>query len=148
MANLPLAKVLVAVPSNREVAALRTMRTISSSATSYTKMKSLSIPYGGDYNIRFRISTESPYGSNIWYVTVYKNGAAIGREESHNSTVSLSATSFSQTIGTWSAGDTCELWAKSGGVGTGGLSDFVISAELDWRFPPLPKSATFADTTI
>lgn len=78
--------------------------------TAYTKLKTYTIPYGllGQVRVDFDIHTDS--GSTD-YARVYKNGVALGTEQS---TTSLSYVTKTENItSNYSPGDTCELWGKA-----------------------------------
>jgi len=90
----------------------------------YTKKKAFRIITGGTYRVKFALR-ESNMPSI--YGRIYKNGVAFGTER----TTSTGLTTFSEDL-VFAAGDTCELWVKGGGAGTGYLSNFRLYFNVDF----------------
>lgn len=74
----------------------------------FGKIKSIKIPAGGTLRISFTLAGGTVYGK------IYRNGGAVGTEQSGNGT-------YSEDLAGWSAQDTVELWLAStpGNIATG-----------------------------
>ena len=82
----------------------------STDSTSYVKLKTITLTNGlvGQHRIKFDMRATSD--SYIVYGRIYRNGVALGTEQS---TISTTYVTFSQDITqTWNPGDTLELWVK------------------------------------
>lgn len=74
----------------------------------YTLEKSILVPYGGLYRVKFDLaSNDGP--AWVMYAKIYKNGVAFGTEQS---TDSATPVTMSEDL-YFSAGDRIELWAKA-----------------------------------
>lgn len=90
-------------------------------STSYTKMFSIQVARSGTLTVYFEIGGGVAGGTT--YGRIYKNGSAVGTERSVSGTGSGS---WSEDIGSLSAGDTIELWGKYSGSGAGYLTGFQL----------------------
>lgn len=84
----------------------------------WVKMKAFTIAKTGTYRVKFSIRESS---MAVIYGMIYKNGVAHGTQRQATSGL----LTFSEDL-VFSAGDTCELWIKGGGSGTGYCSNFRI----------------------
>ena len=99
----------------------------SITSSSYTKLKSITVPkhyYSAILRVKFDMA-EIPAGGPTAYGQVYKNGVAIGTEQS---TTSGTYVTFSEDIdfGELNEGDTIELWAKDDAGNTAMVEHFRI----------------------
>lgn len=79
--------------------------------TSYQKVKEITVAFTGTLAVAFdlRRNPAGP-GTPLVYGRVYRNGGAVGTEQSTNSATYVNK---SQDIAGWAFGDTCELWLRS-----------------------------------
>ncbi len=76
-------------------------------STGYTKVKEITIPGSGALRIKFDLAG---YGASIAvYGQVYRNGVAIGTEQSETSSIAVTK---SEDISGWYPGDFCQLYTK------------------------------------
>ncbi len=80
---------------------------VSTFNTSYTKYKEIWCPYGGSFNVMFRIRNYD--GSTTVYGRIYVNGSAVGTQRS---TTSSGATTFTETISV-SSGDLIQIYIRT-----------------------------------
>lgn len=92
-------------------------------SSTYTKIKEIVIPKGGNLNITFYISTTGSPSPTI-YCTVYKNGAAEGAEVSYTG----AGKTLEDDLTGWSALDKVQLYCR-GNLCTSGcyVKDFCIN---------------------
>jgi hypothetical protein len=77
--------------------------------TDYTKKKSFALVGAGTITISFDLKVNTTGASRTAYGRIYRNGVAVGTEQS---TTSGSYVTFTESISGWSNGDTVELWTK------------------------------------
>jgi len=73
----------------------------------YVKVKEIKLGRAGTFRIKFALRSIS--GGDTAYGLVYKNGAAVGTEQTVIGTIPVTK---SEDISGWSAGDLCQLYLK------------------------------------
>ena len=79
----------------------------NASPTTYTKKKEIRLGRAGAYRIKFDLNSGT--AGEIAYGRVYKNGVAVGAEQSNDTTTYVTK---SEDIGNWEAGDLCQLYVR------------------------------------
>jgi len=94
---------------------------VTTTSTTYVKLKEFYIPRGGTINVQFemRPTTNSAYA----YAQVYHNGVAIGTEQSNNSSTYANK---SENISGFAAGDLVQIYAH----GTNNDTVYIKNARL------------------
>lgn len=98
----------------------------STGATSYTKLKTITIGANLDTNTMLRLTFDlrlNTTGPPYAYGRIYRNGVAVGVARS---TSSGSYVTYQEDITGWSAGDTIELWAYTSSGYTAYVRNFRI----------------------
>lgn len=78
----------------------------------YTKIKTITFANGISGTLRIAFDLQSSNGADFCYGKIYKNGVAVGAEQSTNNAV-FQTKSQDINIGALAAGGTIELWAKT-----------------------------------
>jgi len=100
---------------------------VSTSSTTYVKMKELEIVRSGNYRITFNISSNVARTAGK-YGRIYKNGVAIGTERQ---TDNLIFESFTEDINGWVTGDLCQLYLK---CGTGTVASNLLATKASFVY--------------
>ena len=79
----------------------------NASPTTYTKKKEIRLGRAGAYRIKFDLNSGT--AGEIAYGQIYKNGVAVGLEQSNDTTTYVTK---SEDIGNWEAGDLCQLYVR------------------------------------
>ena len=87
----------------------------STKSTSYIKMKEFKINTHGYYRVKFWLGS----GFDKVYAIIYKNGAAISQP--------VSATGTQTADFVFNKNDSCEIWAKTTGVGSVFIRDATLN---------------------
>jgi len=96
----------------------------SANRTTYVKVKEISVGRTGEYRIKFSLRNSSGY---IAYGRIYKNGAAVGTEQTEDSDASVVK---SEDLAGWASGDLCQLYLKSSNLGFNAwVKDFEVYAD-------------------
>ncbi|MCK5018491.1 MAG: hypothetical protein KAS32_15635 [Candidatus Peribacteraceae bacterium] len=99
---------LIVAPSNNYKFASADAEQVSSSQT-YVKIKQFKLgECSGGLRVKFGMKHNG--GTNLAYGKIYRNGFAVGVEQTVNSTTFVECV---DDITGWSAGDTVELWIKN-----------------------------------
>ena len=145
-------KILEAVPSNREVAAARTERTVGiSNGANFGLVKSIAISTQGTYRIAFVVRSQTVLNGATWNIRVYKNDAPVGTSRAFISSSTDSTTKYTtyvEDIGGWKAGDACQIYAQNNVGGAIGISGFVLYAEYQEVPPGIPSGGVLTDASI
>lgn len=83
-------------------------------STTYAKVAEIYVQRSGTLRVKFYLAGNGG-GASIGYGRIYRNGSAVGTEQSNNTT----ATEYSEDISGWSAGDLLQLYYKSDPAGGG-----------------------------
>jgi hypothetical protein len=102
--------------------------TLSYGTSTYTKIKELTTKIGGTFRIKFSMHRHASETGTV-YGRVYRNGAAVGTEQSTDST---SYVEFSEDIEGWSPGDLIQIYYKNPTDGDGNLQNFRIYT--GWKY--------------
>ncbi len=84
----------------------------SSTATSYTKLIEVYLPRGG--TLRTKMYAASNNGGATHYCQIYRNGSALGTEQTYSTINSIQT--FSEDIAGWAAGDLLQVYVKTSDV--------------------------------
>lgn len=90
----------------------------TTNSTTYVKLKEIQIGYNGFYRTKFDLKK----GTSTGYGRIYKNGVAYGTEQTD---LTGSYATKSEDLA-FVAGDTIELWARTGGSGDVYVQNFRI----------------------
>lgn len=96
----------------------------SSAAAAYTKVKTITFTNGLLGAQRFLFDIKTSDVAKTAYGKVYRNGAAIGTEQSTASATYV--TKSEDLTQDWNPDDTCELWIHNDGVGITSVQNFQI----------------------
>mgnify|MGYP000856854040 CR=1 FL=1 len=102
--------------------------------TSYVKLKTITIPSGGQFRIKFDLHSSDGFTA---CARIYRNGVAVGTERR---TTSSSYVTQSEDISGFQAGDTVELWARM--IGTSNWDVYVRNFRLYGT--PIPPTFTIS----
>lgn len=86
----------------------------TSSATSYTSIKSFTVGMGGQYRIKFDLRIQIGGIGDTAYGRIYKNGVALGTEQTDTSGTYSTKT---EDLATFSPGDVIALYVKTSNAG-------------------------------
>lgn len=95
---------------------------------SYTKLKEISVPSSGTLRINWEMKTDS--GSSAAYAKVYRNGSAVGVEQSTDQTTFQSKT---DDVSGWSAGDLLQLYVHDTSS-TAHVQNFRVTVATSYDF--------------
>ncbi len=102
----------------------------STTSTTYVKIKTITFPNGLLGSQRFSFTLQSSNTLSMAYGRLYRNGVALGTEQSTNGGGSPTTQIITQD---WEPGDTAEIWAK---VGTAGYTTSVFNFRVLYNDSP------------
>ena len=100
----------------------------STTSTTYVKLKETKVGVGGTFRIKFSLAKDA----SLAYGQIYRNGAAVGTEQS-TSSVYPTFVEFSEDIGGWSPGDLIQVYVKR----SGGTISYVKDLDIYTAAPPI-----------
>jgi hypothetical protein len=107
--------------------------------TTYIQLYGITLARDGVLTVKFTIDSTGVGGGTTTYGRIYRNGSAVGTEQTQTGGTGL--TTYTETISGWTAGDEVQLFAKYASGGGGGIvgnlalfNDFPITEAVSFTY--------------